>query len=217
MRRSNILLLLLLCLLIAFAIFMIFRLEGANLREREPEQTPTATPSPTATPTPSPTPSPTAVPAAPSSEPAATVSPTNTPAPTAAPTASPTPTPAYEMSGTFRSDTGTWINLVVHWKIVTVDGQRKLELTACSESYSLITYKRLNDVEFIVDGAVAYDSSGPIELDSMNTLVETELGSAVMNVTSGRDASVRVKWHFYGEYGNRQIDVITAEAAIPIP
>lgn len=217
MRRSNILLLLLLCLLIALAIFMIFRLEGAEKSRNEPGQIPTSTPMPTATAAPTPTPEPTAIPVTPSPEPATTTVPTPTPAPTAIPTPTPSPSPAYELSGTIRSDTGTWINLVVHWKIVTVDGQPKLELTACSESYSLITYKRVNDVEFIVDGAVIYESSGPINLDSMNTLVETELGSAVMNVTSGRDASVRVRWHFYGEYGNRQIDVITAEAAIPIP
>lgn len=217
MRRSNILLLLLLCLLIAFSIYMIFRLEGANLRETHSEQAAGAGPTSTAVPSPTPTATPTAVPLTPSPEPTATALPTNTPAPTAIPISTPTPSPAYEMSGTIRSDTGTWLNLVVHWKIVTIDGHRKLELTACAESYSLITYKRLNDVEFIVDGAVVYDSSGPISLDSMNALVETELGSAVMDVTSGRDASVRVKWHFNGEYGNRQIDTISAEAAIPIP
>ena len=55
------------------------------------------------------------------------------------PTPVPTPAPRVDhtASGSFRSDTGTWINLIVKWKTVEEEGKVKLKLDAYVESWSL--------------------------------------------------------------------------------
>ncbi len=223
MRRFHILLLILTCLLIAGGIYLIFHIESRENPAEEivpavsaasPVPVSTPTPEPTATPEPTeePTPAPTAAP-----EPTAEPEPTASPAPSSEPTASPTPAPRAETSGSFRSNTGAWIDLVVNWRIVTSGNETTLKLYASVESYSLYTAKRQNDVMFSVDGKTAFDSSGPIEIDSNTEKVETELGFAAFPVTPGTQADVQVTWYFKGEYGNKEIESITAEAVIPIP
>ena len=133
MRKSNILLLIILTFAIAGGIFMIFTREsGKNPggEEGTPAPAATATSAPTATPVPEAT-------AAPTPEPTATPAPTSAPTavPTATATASPSPTPYvdYASSGSFRSESGTWLNVVVYWETENVDGAVKLIISAVGE------------------------------------------------------------------------------------
>ncbi len=214
MKRSHILMLLISVLLLVGAIALIFYVEGAFAGKDEPAPAETAvpapistaTPEPTATPSPEPTPEPTA---APSPEPVWE----ETPEPTAVPASA----PQQETSGVFRSNTGNHLNLVVKWKIIPDGDGYRLRLEAYSESYSLNTYKRVDDVEFSVGGTVKYDSSGPLSVDSPHDLVENELGSAVFQVEKDSSVTVKVIWYFNGEYGKAKIGSISAEQTIVIP
>ena len=167
------------------------------------------TPAPTSTPEPMATPSPTLTP---------TAAPTDTPAPPS-PTATPTPTPVIERtsSGSFRSDTGTWINVVVYYQIERKGDTATLSLTAYVESYSLQTAQRVNDLEFSVNGRSLYESTGPIVVDEGSGKTETLLGSAETDVTPGSACTVKVTWAFMGSYGNKDIEYITAEETLQIP
>ena len=219
MRKAAIPLVLILVLALGFGIFWIFRNEKTDAPENpRVAVSVTATPVPTATAVPAgaetATPAPIATP-----EPTPTAIPT--PAPTEAPTASPTPTPTpvivRDTSGEFRSDTGTWIDIVVKYQIHRNGDDATLTLDAYVESFSLQTAKRLDDVTFTVNGRSATDSSGPIDVNPENGKVETKLGSAQFDVKPGTTANVSVTWYFLGTYGNQAIDSITADSAISIP
>ena len=215
MKRSHILMLLITCLILAGAIAIIFMVEGPAPKKDTPASEPTAsatsTPMPTATPEPTATPSP-----EPTAEPTAapTAAPETTPAPEA--TEAPAPTP-QTASGSFRSDTGNWLNVVVKWSLIPDGEKTKLRLEAYAESYSLETYKRVDDVAFTVNGTTKYDSSGPLNVDSTHELVENKLGSAVFDVESGTNVAVNVSWHFNGNYGKKDIEYVKAEQTISIP
>ena len=219
MKKRYISLLLASCLLVVGAICLVFLAEGKNASQSgERGANTTATPEPTATPEVTqppaevtPTPEPTATP-----EP--TPAPTPEPAPTATPEPTPSPTPvkAIETSGAFRSDTGSWLNLVVYWEIIGSGEEMQLQLDAYAESYDLITYQRTDDVVFTVNGGNTYASSGPITLEDSVGLTESLLGSSTVDLGKAADAKVSVTWYFMGVYGNKEIYSITAETTIPL-
>lgn len=218
MRRSNILLLFLLLLALGAGIFLIFSSEADRSPEpetQEPAITATATPEPTATPVPEPTAQPTATP---TPRPAPTSVPTNspTPVPTATPLPTPTPYVDHASSGSFRSDTGNLINIVVNWETRTADDGVELLLNAYVESYSLFS-TGVDDVVFNVDGARYICSSGAINVTDNHNFTQTPLGSATVEVASGKDVVLLVNWYYRGDYGNEYFDSISATQTIHIP
>ncbi len=214
MKKSNIWLLLVLLLAIGAGIFYIFSSEGKNAPAPEtPTSTstpaPTATPTVTASPTPSATPIPTEAP---------------TPVPTAVPTVSPTPVPTpaprvdHTASGSFRSDTGTWINLIVKWKTVEEEGKVKLKLDAYVESWSL-NYRSYtpDNVVFNVGGDTYRASHEPLYVAD-NGKTETLLASRTVDIPTGTDIAVDVTWFTAGlTISVRPVDSVTAKDTIHIP
>lgn len=215
MKKSAAPILILVFLLVAVGIFVVFRISKNNASDTQnPGTTATATPEPTATTPPTATPEPTGTPvptAVPTAAPTATPVPTETPVPTVQPTAA----PVQEQSGEFRSDTGTYINIVVKWTVTGSGGTKTLKLDTYVESYALVTGDRTSDVVFNVGGNVSYASSKAIRLDNV-PLTQTFLGSTSVDVTSGTDVPVNVTWHFNGTYSNQNIATIVAEDTIQI-
>ena len=215
MKKSAAPILILVFLLVAVGIFVVFRISKNNASDTQnPGTTATATPEPTATTPPTATPEPTGTPvptAVPTAAPTATPVPTETPVPTVQPTAA----PVQEQSGEFRSDTGTYINIVVKWTVTGSGGTKTLKLDTYVESYALVTGDRTSDVVFTVGGNVSYASSKAIRLDNV-PLTQTFLGSTSVDVTSGTDVPVNVTWHFNGTYSNQNIATIVAEDTIHI-
>lgn len=215
MKKSAAPALILIFLILAVGIFVVFRISRNEAPDTQnPGTTATATPEPTATTAPTATP-------APSATPVPTAVPTATPVPTAAPTETPVPTveptaaTGYEQTGEFRSDTGTYINIVVKWTVTGSGSPKTLKLDTYVESYALVTGDRISDVVFSVGGNVSYASSKAIRLENVG-LTQTFLGSTSVDVTSGTDVPVNVTWHFNGTYSNRNIDTIVAEDTIHI-
>lgn len=215
MKKSAAPILILVFLLVAVGIFVVFRISKNNASDTQnPGTTATATPEPTATTPPTATPEPTGTPvptAVPTAAPTATPVPTETPVPTVQPTAA----PVQDQSGEFRSDTGTYINIVVKWTVTGSGGTKTLKLDAYVESYALVTGDRTSDVVFTVGGNVSYASSKAIRLDNV-PLTQTFLGSTSVDVTSGTDVPVNVTWHFNGTYSNQNIATIVAEDTLHI-
>ncbi len=215
MKKSAAPILILVFLLVAVGIFVVFRISKNNASDTQnPGTTATATPEPTATTPPTATPEPTGTPvptAVPTAVPTVTPVPTETPVPTVQPTA----VPVQDQSGEFRSDTGTYINIVVKWTVTGSGGTKTLKLDTYVESYALVTGDRTSDVVFTVGGNVSYASSKAIRLDNV-PLTQTFLGSTSVDVTSGTDVPVNVTWHFNGTYSNQNIATIVAEDTLHI-
>lgn len=215
MKKSAAPILILVFLLVAVGIFVVFRISKNNDSDTQnPGTAATATPEPTATTPPTATPEPTGTPvptAVPTAAPTATPVPTETPVPTVQPTAA----PVLDQNGEFRSDTGTYINIVVKWTVTGSGDTKTLKLDTYVESYALVTGDRTSDVVFNVGGNVSYASSKAIRLDNV-PLTQTFLGSTSVDVTSGTDVPVNVTWHFNGTYSNQNIATIVAEDTLHI-
>ena len=212
-------------LLAAVVSVMIFTRGG------EPEPEPTATPTihspvPEFTPvpvsTPTDTPEPTELP---DFTPAPTATPTQmppvTPSPTSAPTPSPTPTPTpvptlppvlADASGSFRSDTGTELNLRVDWKLYSEGGEQKLRVELYALSYSLYTAPLMGALTLNVDGRTYTADSPAIAYDG-NGQVSTHLGTFSVDAPAGA-AGVTVTWHYGGSYSGVALEDITASGTV---
>ncbi len=216
MKKSAAPILILIFLLVAVGIFVVFRISKNETPDTQnPGTTASATPEPTATTSPTATPEPSATPV-PTAVPTATPVPTTVPTATPTPTVQPTAAPVYDQSGEFRSNTETYINIVVKWSVTGGSGSTKtLKLDTYVESYALVTGDRSSDVVFNVGGNVSYASSKAIRLENVG-LTQTLLGSTSVDVASGTDVPVNVTWHFNGTYSNKNIDTIVAEDTIHI-
>ena len=219
MRKANTLLLIVLLLAVGAGIFYIFESEAKNVREDTSsyaKPSATSTPDPTATPTATETPD-----QAPTESPAweATPVPTSIPSPTA--TAAPTPTPHvdHSASGSFRSDTGAWIDVVAKWETVEEDGKVRLKIDAYIESYSLFyTSYNPENLVFTVDGNSYRSSHDPIAVGDNGGKTQTLLATQTVDIPTGCDLNVDVTWFCSGlTYGNKQMDFITAKDTIHIP
>lgn len=195
-------------LLIVVALFIILRSCAAG----EPETTPTP---PAATLEPSPAGTDTPESAAPSA------APEPSPTPTEAPTPEPTPQPAITGSGSFRSDTGTGLNLVADWAAAS-SGNGKVTVTVALsvESYSLQCGPVYNGATVTVNGESRSFSTPTIDYDGADSLASSSLGSAVFTVGPNSDGSlsapVTASWAFGGSYSGTELKVITAEGVISV-
>ena len=218
MKKSAAPALILIFLILAVGIFVVFRISRNEAPDTQNPGTaatatpePTATTAPTATPAPSATPVPTAAPTAvPTATPVPTVAPTETPVPTMAPTA----VPNYAKSGEIRSDSGTYLNLLVKWNLT--DGETPtLKLDVYVTSYALITGESSSSVVVNVGGNISYVPTKSLNLTN-TSLEETYLGSSSVEVTPGTDVPVNVTWNFNGTYSGKDVAAITAADTIHI-
>ena len=218
MKKSAAPALILIFLILAVGIFVVFRISRNEASDSQNPGTaatatpePTATTAPTATPAPSATPVPTAAPTAvPTATPVPTVAPTETPVPTMAPTA----VPNYAKSGEIRSDSGTYLNLLVKWNLT--DGETPtLKLDVYVTSYALVTGESSSSVVVNVGGNISYVPTKSLNLTN-TSLEETYLGSSSVEVTPGTDVPVNVTWNFNGTYSGKDVAAITAADTIHI-
>lgn len=148
-------------------------------------QAPAATPAPTPVPTPVPTPAPTPVPVT---------------TPYAAPVQS------ALASGSFRSETGSKLNLVADWDAKTLDaGRVQVTVTVSAESYALETQALARTLNISLDGQyVSLDVPGISYHDQ--PLAKNLLGSHSFTVelpeNSSKALTLQVEWHFNGSYSS---------------
>ena len=147
-----------------------------------------------------------------------------TPEPTVEPTPEPTPTPpptvppeqpAVLRSGSFRSETGTNLNLVVSWRTYSSGGGTKLDVEIGAESYSLFTSALPGSVTLTVNGS-AYTLSSPDIAYDGQALTVTPLCSKTVDVTGTSDADISVSWSFRGSYGGVELEELNASSTVGI-
>ena len=190
------------------AVALIVFIAGAVLCLRsiltdDPEPVPTPevpifTPVPVSTPTPEPTPSPTPVP-------------TPTPRPTPTPEPSPTPTPYQRpavRSGSFQSDTGTGLNLLVEWKAYGLSGNYEVAVDVSAVSYGFYTDALYNSIVITVGEQSVALSSPAVRYDG-EELVTTPLVSHSLDADPGI-VPISVVWNYKGSYSGVELESITA-------
>lgn len=140
---------------------------------------------------------------APETAPPATAAPTATPPPTAAPAA--VGDPAIDRSGSFRSDTGTALNLVADWRAVSSGADTvKLTVTVSLESYSLdVGERRGNTLTF--NGMEVSFMTDPVEIDGGFAVTPIFIWSKEIPV-SELSFTLSVKWNLLGSYSGVEIE-----------
>ena len=150
--------------------------------------------------------------------------PTETPEPTEEPvfetrppieeTPEPSPTPiAADASGSFRSDTGTGLNLVADWSSFTApDGARKLQVDVSAQSYSFFTSALYQSITLSVDGKAYSANSVEIAYDG-SELVTTPMASFTVDAPAP-GSSVTVTWAYKGSYSGKELNEIVASGTV---
>ena len=116
-------------------------------------------------------------------------------------------------SGSFRSDSGTSINVHADWNAV-VSGTNTVDITVTAyvDSYSLYTTASPDVLNIAVDGQYFSLASPAIEIPTTTTPVSTKINSRTVTVTlSGgetRNIPVEVIWQYRGTYGGTYLDAI---------
>ena len=116
-------------------------------------------------------------------------------------------------SGTFRSDSGTSINIHADWTAL-VSGPNTVDITVTAyvDSYSLYTTASPDVLNIAVDGQYFSLASPAIEIPTTTQPVSTKINSRTVTVTlSGGDTRaipVEVIWHYRGTYGGTYLDSI---------
>ena len=111
-------------------------------------------------------------------------------------------------SGSFACSTGTALNLIVYWSVQNNAGQKNLNVTVCSSSYSLYCTGSACGVELVVNG-MSYVSATPAIEYGGNTPVSNQLASFSIPNVSG-PVSITAIWHFNGSYSGVSIGDIRA-------
>ena len=115
-------------------------------------------------------------------------------------------------SGSFSSNTGTALNLIVFWSAVNNGGQKTLNVTVSSSSYSLYCSDSYGGVELSVNG-MTYVSSTPAINYGGNSIVTNTLASFSIPNVSG-PVSLNAVWHFNGTYSGVSIGDVRASGTV---
>ena len=143
--------------------------------------------------------------------PSSTVEPvtqTEAPVQTSTPVATPMPVQA-DASGSFASDTGTYLNLSGEWKLYTDDaGVPKLQVALSATHYSLRTDEVFEGLELNVNGEVYKANTPAIRYDGKG-FVTSPLYTFTVDSPGGA-MRITATWHYRGTYSGKELGDITA-------
>lgn len=131
------------------------------------------------------------------------------------------PTGTVIGSGTFRSDTGTALNIHADWS-AAISGTQTVDITVTvyADHYSLITYATPGALQISVDGQYVSLASPAIENDGSAGAVTTEINSRTFTVSlaSGevRNVPVEVVWLYRGTYSGVDLETIECGGNITV-
>lgn len=142
---------------------------------------------------------------------------------TPSPSPSPTPTESYgliDASGSFRSDSGTALNLIADWSCVSVNaGNARLTVELSLESFSLYVGERPYNT-LIINGNTITFHTPAIETDGGDTIVTplyTWSETIPLNPDGTLDLEISAEWVFTGTYSGKEIDSLCLEGSIILP
>lgn len=125
-----------------------------------------------------------------------------------------------DISGSFRSDTGTALNLVIDWMCVSVSAKNvRLTITISLESYSLSVGERTAN-QLVLNGVPITYRTEALEVPS-GGLSKTELYTWSETLPLMEDGSMQQDlyafWAFSGSYSGVQIDNLEVSGHISVP
>ena len=121
-------------------------------------------------------------------------------------------------SDSFRSDTGTGLNMICDWSAVSVEGnQAKVTVTISVESFSLYLSNMGNNVFVSVGGQTGALTQPELEHDGGYTVTTFGTLEFTLPLAEGsNDFSVAVEWHYNGSYSGVAMDVIECGGTITL-
>ena len=112
-------------------------------------------------------------------------------------------------SGSFMSNTGTSLNLVVNWYAgVDAYGNRGLMVVVSATSGNLSAGSLLNGVELTVNGMMYAASNNAINYSGGGLTTNTLATFTIPNVYG--NVSITAVWHFNGTYGGVPVGSVYA-------
>ena len=144
----------------------------------------------------------------PETEAPVTEPPETEPPETEEPSPSPSATPAANASGSFRSDTGTSLNIIADWSL----NGSTLTINVDTESHTLYSSGAPGAASVSVNGRTVYFDTEDIEFEGWGP-VRNELGSVTVEGVTA-PAEVEVTWYFRGSYGGTELETITASGTV---
>lgn len=175
--------------------------EATDKKPDDGKQTPTPTPEVTAgKPTATPTPVSTATPA--------TQAPTATVKPTA------TPEVATGTSGSFKSDTGTSINVRTDWSYEDQGSMRSVKIRIYLECGTISVSQR-NDNTLTVNGKTIIYNTEPLKYTE-KVRHETLIYEYTFLANKGETIDVEATWHFRGTYSGVRIETIVCSGSFKV-
>lgn len=172
-----------------------------------PQTVPTPPPAQPSNPTPVPTPAPAPTPA-----------PTPEPVPTPVPTQEPMPSGQNLGSGSFRSETGTGLELICDWSAVSVEGNKaEVTLKISIDSYTISLNELADRVHLRVGSQTASLTQPALSYEGGK--INTPFGSKTFTIDlaeGSNNISVAVEWHFGGVYHQEPLDVIECGGTITL-
>ncbi len=134
---------------------------------------------------------------------------------------SPTPSfgaPEIQLSGIFKSDTGTGLNLAIEWSVETVsEGNYRVSATVFLESYSLICSSRTNCNSITIGEEDFVYSTDALQYDDGTGRHRTKFASAEMFYTAEtlpKQLNISATWLFRGVYSKVEIHTLTASGVV---
>ena len=110
-------------------------------------------------------------------------------------------------SGSFASNTGTQLNLLVCWSVRgDMYGQKTLYVDVCATSYSL--YSNGGGVELSVNGMVYWGTAASVNYGGTSMVTNRLASFSVPNVSGS--LSLSAVWHFNGSYSGVPLGDIRA-------
>ena len=112
-------------------------------------------------------------------------------------------------SGSFSSQTGTSLNLLVSWKAAAdAFGQKTLYVTVSSTSYSLYSAANANSLELTVNGMTYTATPNAVSYDGAALATHTLAGFTIPNAVG--PAAITAAWHFNGVISGVALGTIRA-------
>lgn len=152
--------------------------------------------------------------------PGSTPSPVNTPTPASNDKENGGEYDLVDTSGSFRSDTGTALNLVADWECISVSAKNvRLTITLSLESYSLSVGERSAN-QLVLNGIPITYRTSSIEVPS-GGLSKTKLYTWSETLPLMEDGSLQqdlyAYWIFSGTYSGTEIDKLELSGHIAVP
>ncbi len=116
-------------------------------------------------------------------------------------------------SGSFTSNTGTGLDLIVDWRIEEDMGVRTLYVSTSTSSNALFSAALSNAVCLNLNGNTYYSDSAPVSYGG-NSRITSPLANFVIRDYPGGVSQMNVNWTFNGVIGGVNVGVVSASSTI---